>query len=548
MTKKLLYIALLTLSLTVHAQPEPTPTLIIVITLDQFRYDYLPRFKDHFGKGGFMYLLEKGANFSNATYKHAMNTTGPGHAVILSGAYGNQNGIFANHWYDVEGKRTVYCVADTTVSVVGAPGAGVSPANFDGSTFGDELKLHYNFHSKVISISIKDRAAILLGGKLADISMWMIDSAFVTSSYYAAALPAWVKSFNSSGIINSYFGKVWLKTLPEAAYSTVEPDDSQYESDENGLGRVFPHRITGNDPTRITRSFYYALQTSPFGSEILAAFTKRAILAEQLGKRKTPDLLCVSFSSNDYVGHSYGPFSQEVMDMTVRTDQMLADLLTFVDRKIGLNNCVIVLTGDHGVAPTPEYLRMHVHGTVARRVQHDFLRTHSEEALVRTFGAPGAQRSWVAGIWSRNVYLNRDIIREKNLSVDLVAAALSDSLLKLPDIATAFSRHDVLTLVPRSTTELRIKQSFHRLRSGDVVYALKPYFYEDGDSSGAEHGSPYEYDAHVPLLIAGKGVRSGTYATEASPADIAPTLSALLGVEYPAGRQGRVLVEALKLK
>jgi predicted AlkP superfamily pyrophosphatase or phosphodiesterase len=529
-----------------HVSAFATPQLVVVISLDQFRYDYLTRFREHFGRDGFRYLLDEGANFANASFKHATNMTGPGHAVILSGSYANQNGIIANRWYDITARKDVYCVSDDNVTIVGAAGAGMSPANFIGSTFGDVLKQSNNFRSRVISISNKDRAAVLLGGKLADGVYWMVDSSFITSSYYRNDLPEWVQRFNGAGLINSYFGKTWDRILPPDAYAGMDRDDAPYEADQNGLGRTFPHPIRGNDSTRITSSYYYALLTSPFGSEALLAFAKAALEGENLGKRGVPDVLCIGFSSNDYVGHAFGPHSHEVLDMTIRTDRILAELFTYLDRRVGLSNCIIVLTSDHGVAPIPEYLTTkHEHAEAGRVVTKDMME-HCNSVLAKAFGAAKKGSTWIERVTGGNVYLTRDVLREKKLDVNNVAALLADEIMAYPGVALALSRQQLLLLTPTSTVERRMKKSFHRARSGDIVYALKPYFIDGYNQFGTTHGEPYDYDAHVPVIITGRGIRSGTYHAEASPADIGPTLSALLGIEFPAGREGRVLMEALR--
>ncbi len=523
----------------------PKPSLVVVISLDQFRYDYLVRFREHFGPDGFNYLLDNGASFSNATYKHALNLTGPGHAAILSGAYGNQNGIIANNWFDRTSGKELYCVADKNTQLVGGAGNAASPVNFIGSTFGDELRLHTGFQSKVISVSAKDRAAVLLGGKLASGVYWMMDSSFVTSTYFRKDLPEWVSTFNGSGKVNSYFGRTWERTLPEDAYTGLDKDDAPYESGGNGLGRVFPHRVMGDDTTRITKSYYHALLTSPFGSEILSEFAKAAVRGEELGRRGVIDLLCVSFSSNDYVGHSFGPHSHEVLDMTVQTDRILADLFAFLDMEVGLRNCVFVLTSDHGVAPIPEYLTTHFEHAAAGRVMARTQEEYIANALSRVYGAP-KKGKWFDAITDGNVYLNHDVMREKKLALSTVAATLADSLRVRPEFAFVYSRDQLMSLSPAAIAERRMKHSFHPLRSGDVFFAFKPYYIESHSSYGTTHGQPYDYDAHVPVVIVGDGIGPGIYATEASPADIAPTLSALLGIEFPAGRSGRVLVEAMK--
>lgn len=523
------------------------PKLILVISLDQFRYDYIPRFRQHFGKSGFNYLLENGANFTNASYKHATNATGPGHAAMLSGTYANANGIIANDWYDREKHQWVYCAKDSDARIIGSKGEGRSPRNFTGSTLGDELRLKYGFRAKVISVSNKDRAAIMMAGKMPNAAYWMMDSVFVTSTYYMNEFPNWVTKFSQSRFVDSFFGKVWSKKLPESEYGIMDDDNALYERDADGSGRTFPHRVVGLNPAKITPSYYWSLMRSPFGAEILKEFTKQAVVAETLGQRGVTDILCVSFSSTDIVGHAYGPHSHEAMDMALQMDGILADFFSFIDKTIGLKNCVFVLTADHGVAPIPEYLKRHQPTMDAGRVPVDSLRNFCSSILTKRFGEPQQGMKWFEAIASNNIYLDRRTIDKMGFpTVEWATKELAESLKSYYPIAAAFTSKELSTMTATTPLETKMKRSFHKLRSGDVVYALKPYWTEGDSPYGAAHGEPYEYDAHVPLIIVGEGIRKGTYANEASPIDIAPTLSALLGIEFPAGREGRVLIEAFR--
>ncbi|MEW6510806.1 MAG: alkaline phosphatase family protein [Bacteroidota bacterium] len=527
------------------AQPAP-PRLVVVIIADQFPYDYLNRFGGSFGEGGFRRLIREGANFVNASYEHAITLTAPGHAVILSGAYGNRNGIVTNTWYDTSSHATAYCVEDTTVSAVGGTGKGRSPANLIGSTFGDELRIASGFAAKVISLSHKDRAAVLLGGKLANGTFWMSDSAFVTSTYYTSRLPAWVREFNASGLVNSYFGRRWEQSLPESAFGSCDVDDAPYENGGNGLGRVFPHPITGEDRNSITPSYYHALIESPFGDEILSAFAKAAVRGERLGLRGVTDLLCISFSSNDYVGHAYGPHSREVAEITVKTDSVIADLLRFLDREVGTGRYIVALTSDHGIAPIPEYLMRMREGAEAGRVRPDSISVTCEQALTARFGPLPKGVGWLEQRIDKNLYLSRQALRRRRVSPEKAARVAADALLRLRGIAAVYTREQLEQGVGCTLLDRKARHSYHPLRSGDLMYVLKPYYIEGSGHMGSTHGDPYDYCAHVPLIIMGGPVKPGTYAAQATPADLAPTLSVITGVEFPAGREGRVLSEALR--
>jgi predicted AlkP superfamily pyrophosphatase or phosphodiesterase len=520
-----------------------TPRLVVVITLDQFPYEYLSRFQEYFGPSGFRYMMN-GAVFANATFKHANTSTGPGHAVILSGTYGRTNGIVANNWYDRTQHRRVYCVEDKTVQLLGSNAEGRSPANFVGLTYGDMLRINTGFRAKVIALSNKDRAAILTGGKYANIALWMRDSAFVTSTYYTNALPAWVQKFNASGKANSYFGKMWEKSLPAGAYALVDRDDAPYEEDNDGFGRTFPHPIRGKDPHAITSSYYNALLCSPFGAELLADLAKQAVTGEALGRRGVTDLLSVSFSSTDYVGHAFGPHSQEMLDMAVRVDRILADFFRFLDREIGLAHCLFVLTSDHGVSPIPQYLAAHANGPVINRFSASAIVAAAESVLTARF--PRADKDkWIENRSGGSLFFAPGALAAAKISAETAGRAVCEALLLRPEVAVAFTREQLRTLSPATVLERRVRNSFHEARSGDVVVAFRPLWFEGGEEPGASHGLPVESDAHVPVLFRGAGVRPGVYQNEASPADIAPTLSALTGVEFTPDREGRVLVEAM---
>ncbi|MBI4535587.1 MAG: alkaline phosphatase family protein, partial [Ignavibacteriae bacterium] len=319
-----------------------------------------------------------------------------------------------------------------------------------------------------------------------------------------------------------------------------------YESGGNGLGRTFPHRVSGDSTSGITSSYYWALLTSPFGSEVLSEFARHTIVGEQLGQRGVTDLLCVGFSSTDYVGHSFGPHSHEVMDMTVRMDRILAEFFAFIDTTVGLNNCLIVLTSDHGVTPIPEYILKQNEHASAGRVMERPLKEFCTRALTSVFGSP-SQSSWVDAVVSGNVYLNREALREKQLPLETAARTVADSLATMEAVAAAFTRSEMMT-APHSSLQARMNKSFHTSRSGDVFFALKPFYIAAYSETGTTHGEPYDYDAHVPVIFVGNGLKAGTYSSEASPADIAATLSSLVGIEFPAGREGRVLAEGMQVR
>jgi type I phosphodiesterase/nucleotide pyrophosphatase len=517
-----------------QAVPHARPRLVVAIAVDQLRADYMERFRPYFGGGGFNLFFQRGASFAQARYAHATTSTCPGHAVILTGSYGEVNGIIANEWYDIRTGRPTYCAEDPDVTLVGSAGPGRSPRKLFGATVGDVLKTATAGRSRVVTVSAKDRSAIMLGGQLADAAYWIVDTLFVTSTYYRADLPAWVREFNASRAISQYFGRRWERLLPVAAYQMMGPDDGPGERDVAGLGRTFPHRITGID----------ALHSAPFLNDILADFAMRAIDAEGLGRDSVPDLLGISFSANDGVGHAYGPDSHEVMDVTVRLDRTLQRLFGFLDRTIGLANAVVVLTADHGVAPMPEVLTRIRPGSTARRLDPAIIENAVRKALSARYGpvdAPG----WVVYNEPPMMYLNRRALAALNVPLEDAERVAQAAVRSVPGVHEVLTGSE-LTRLRAAGTESGPVRSFHPSRSGNLYYMLEPYWLPDATGSGAEHGSGWRYDQDVPLLWFGRGILPGAHQGPADVADIAPTLSTLLGLLSPGGSQGRVLSEILR--
>lgn len=534
------------------AEPNPaSPSLVLVITIDQFRGDYLQRFREHFVPGGLKLLVDQGANFLDCRYRHAVTKTAAGHAVVLTGVHANVHGIINNAWVDREMLKRVNCVDDDSVQILGRaddrggarlPGTttplGASPRRLLATTVGDELKLTRGGRAKVIGISSKDRSAILLAGKLADAAYWMDKGRIVTSTHYMKELPPWVRAFNDAGRVDSFFGKTWERLLPAAEYDRVQgPDDVPGESTDFGMGRTFPKRVTGG-ADKITSAYYDAFENSPYKSEVLADFARAVVENENLGSRGVTDVLCLSFSVNDTVGHSYGPDSHEVMDITLRTDRMMAEFFAFLDRRIGLKNCTIILTADHGVAPVPERLNAMSPTFSAGRVDSVRLLKTCEAALDRAFGPLSDNRHWLI-VDENNLLFMRDVLKEKNVSQAAAENVVRDALLTIDFVAAAFTRSDLLAGKASGEFAAATLLSFNAARSGDLYYQMKPYWVDR--KTGTNHGSPYNYDAHVPLVWYGVGVRPGTYPERVSVDDIAPTLANLLGIIRPPMSQGRVL-------
>ena len=531
----------------IHAQTPIRAKLAVVIAIDQFRADYLRRFQRYFGPGGFNLFLRRGANFTEAHYQHSVTHTCPGHAVILTGSYANRNGIVANSWYSEATRKSEYCAADTLAKLIGATTEGRSPRNLLDSTVGDRLKTTTNGRSRVVAIAGKDRSAIMLGGHLADGAYWTEDTLVVSSTYYMRELPAWVTRFNGSGAITKFIGATWNRALPAAAYGSLGPDDVDAEESPAGMGRTFPHQLTTGRSS--PANFIAAFQTSPFENEVLVDLAMEAIVQEQLGRDTVPDLLALGFSANDLVGHSFGPDSHEVMDITVRTDRLLERFFGFLDQQIGLDSVIIVLTADHGVSPLPEVFRRQNPGSQAARFDVSVIGAAAELALRTRFGRPRRPRyldqpSWIMNQGWPSLYLNLEGLEDRQIPPEEAERIAQEAVEKIPGVERAITASE-LRRQRSQGLHSRAELSFHPARSGNVYFELAPYLLPETQPVGTTHGSPWSYDTHVPMLWYFPGIAPGARTGTVGVADLAPTLAALLGIPPPGGAAGRVLRELL---
>jgi hypothetical protein len=532
------------------AEPTPPPRLVVVISVDQMRADYLERFRPHFAAGGFNLLLAQGANFADCHYRHAGTKTGPGHAVMLSGVHANIHGIIANDWRLREWPvaEQVNCVEDRAGALVGqrpravrSPGgvleakSGRSPRHLLAPTVGDQLKLRHGALAKVFGVADKDRAAILMSGGRADAAYWTEEGRVVTSTYYRPELPAYLAAFNAELRAERLFGREWTRLLDPAVYDAIQgPDDAPGETIGAGFKRTFPHRLNGGQ-AQIGNDYYDAFDHTPWNNDLVADLARVVITQERLGEADgAPDLLAIGFSQPDKIGHAYGPDSHEVMDSILRLDRTLAELFLFLDEKIGLAHCTIVLTADHGVAPLPE--RNPAQGGRVRGAELD---QQVFTALDARFGPLADHERWAVrdGL---GYHLNPVALAQKQLAAPLVEEVTRAALAEMPFLAAAYTRTRLLDPAPLDGIGETVRLSYHPPRSPDVVAVLKPYFI-DRASSGTTHGTPYDYDTHVPLLWYGAGVKPGLYPARTGVDDLAPTLSQLLGLPVPARTTGRVL-------
>lgn len=532
------------------------PRLAVLIVFDQMRGDYLTRWYDLFPEGGFRRLMGEGAHFTDCHYPYANTMTGPGHATLATGCPPRVHGIVGNDWFDRKRGKSVYCVGSqrhVRVPAMANPGGerearpkrSASPELLLAPTFADELKRHFGKQARVVALSLKDRSSVLPGGKAPDACYWAdADGRFVTSTYYRDRVHSWVADFNASGFADRWWGKTWDRLRPDLDYRRLAgADDAPGEGIGSAQGRTFPHPFDGG-PKKSKNVYYAALANSPFGNEILWELARRAIDAEKLGTRDTPDFLSVSFSSNDLIGHTWGPDSQEVLDVTLRSDRLVKRLLDTLDAKVGKGKYVVVLSADHGVCPLPEASR--ARDLDAGRLDVGALQKAAEEFLDRRF-PPAAEAApdrapWIESSRSNMLYLDRRKLVRLGVGRERVEATLASWLGKQRGIEAAYTRTQMIDGKPLDAVGQKVKASFHPVRSGDVMVVLKPYWLPGNFLTGTTHGTPHVYDTHVPLVVFGAGVKAGRRKERVSPEHAAVILAAALGIRPPEGATVKVPV------
>jgi len=536
----------------VRADDAP-PRLALIIAVDQLRYDYLIRFRPYFVADGFERLLSGGTNFENCTYRYAATKTAVGHATMSTGAHPMVHGIVGNEWVEPETLLSVVSVEDVDSPLVGLarstmrlPGGGLdprsgrSPRRLVAGTVGDQLKATYGPQARVFGISNKDRSAILMAGARADGAYWDESGRIVTSRYYREELPDWVEAFNDRRLVEATFGTTWKRLLDPAVYDATQgPDEADGELVGLGLDPTFPHTLNGG-LKHPGPDFYGAFDNSPEASEFLATFAREIIVNEHLGADATPDLLCVSFSQVDSIGHNYGPDSHEIMDSIVRLDRTLAAFLGWLDERVGAGRYVVVLTSDHGVAPNPERTAaLHPHIPTARIRTRD-LDASMAAALDSAFGAPPENDTWFVRD-NQGYHLRPSALAARGVTREAAATVLRDALRLDARIESAWTRTEILA-APQSGDALLtlVRRSYFAGHGTDVHYVVKPWFVERSEY-GTTHGSPWIYDRQVPQVWYGRGVPRAWRAEAVGMEDIAPTLAALLRIPTPLQSIGRTL-------
>lgn len=550
------------------AYPQPnsvtSPRLLVVISVDQLCQDYLIRFQDNFPDNPreslFRNVLLNGAWYPNCHHQHAITLTAPGHGVLLTGAYPNTHGVIRNDWFDRGSGKTRYCVSDPNTETIGVPSdRSMSPRVLLVDTVGDRLKAATAGKSKVFGVAIKDRAAILMAGHLADAAFWLEKNQWVTSSYYRSDLPGYLRNLNDGKSIEQFRGKTWDLLLPQEKYHNQTDDDNVYENPPKGWTAAFPHMLA-NVGELTSDEFGEHVLFSPFGNEYTLLAAHEIIEHEKLGADEVPDLLVMNFSSNDYVGHAFGPLSYEVEDMTYRTDRQLAEFTAYLDKQVGAGHWTLAITSDHGVAPIPEMVAEPTangaQSLPAKRNPLGELKTVKQrlEGLLRRElkideSSNDDAKDVILDLDPNQIYLNHEHPQMASGKLAHARMVIRDWLLDQPHVAAAATREELLGGGDaRLLRQLRL--SFHAVRGGDVLFCYTPYSIPgsslvNAKPKGTTHGSPWTYDTHVPLLLLGYGIVPGRYERQVSPANLAPTASCLLGIDSPGGCVEAPLQEAL---
>jgi len=501
------------------------PKLVVIIVIDQFRADYLERYRDQFPEGGFRLLLDHGANFTDCNFDYANTRTAPGHSTLFTGAYTNGHGIAANEWWDPTKKKMVTSVEDDSVKLVGVPDdaktkSGASPHNLRADTLGDELKLATQGKSKVFSVSLKDRASVLPGGFAADGAYWIEPKSggWITSTYYRPDLPKWAQDFNGSNRAAKYWDRDWKNNNGDVLRSTA------HRKGKNG-----------NDA-----GFYEVIGSTPFANEYELEFAKELVVYENLGAGQATDLLAISLSPNDILGHQVGPDSPEMAAMALALDRELADFFAFLGHQVGLADTWIALSADHGVSPLPDAakkLRIPAANLGAGKLEEQINAT-----LAAKF-SPGHPASYMKFDYPM-AWLDQDAFAAAHVKESEAETAVGEVMKQAGLLLDYFTKSQLAGGAAPNTPLGRKYLNSYSPEGGWYVMGV-PQIYTVGSASGTDHASPFTYDTHVPLAFYGLPFRPGTYRTHAEPIDLAATLASLLGINAPTHSVGRVLTEAL---
>ena len=516
------------------------PKLVVGIVVDQMRYDYLYRYYDKYSEGGLKRLMNDGFNCRNNHYHYALTVTAAGHSAVYTGSLPAINGIVGNEWFDRTAGRTIYCTDDSTVSTVGSSNSSVgkmSPRNLLTTTVTDQLRIATNFRAKTVGVAIKDRASILPAGHAANGAYWYDSKTgnWVTSTFYGTELPQWVKDFNARKLPSEYAKRGWNTLLPINQYIESTRDDVPWETKIAGATKpVFPYELAGR-----AGDAFGAVMSSPWGNTMTKDIAIAAIKGENMGKGTDTDFLAVSFSTPDRIGHGFGPNSVEQEDIYLRLDLEFADMLNFLDGWVGKDNYTVFLTADHGAMDVPAFWKEHK--LPAGLLDANEIGKTVTKALSNAFG----EGKFLIGAENYQLYLNHALLRERKITVEQAYQVIRTELTSLPGIADVINLTDI-SKAALNTYQLELyKNNINAKRSGDLQIIMQSGWFAGGPT-GTDHGTPYNYDTHVPFLLYGWGVKKGETLRRTTIADIAPTIASLLHILPPSGNVGNAVGEALK--
>ena len=522
-----------------YAKDVNRPKLVVGMVVDQMRWDFLYKFYSRYGQGGFKRMLNEGFSAENTLIPYLPTYTACGHASIYTGSVPAINGIIGNSWYVPELDRTINCVEDLSVITVGSSSKKglVSPKNLLVTTVTDELRMATNFRSKVISVALKDRGAILPGGHSANGSYWYDDATgnFITSSHYMNELPSWVNDFNAKKWPNTFFEKDWHTLYPIATYLESTADDKPYERRFKGAKTSsFPHLFK-----QYINKGYGMITSMPYGNTFTLAFAKDAIQAEKLGQTGNTDFLAVSLSSTDYVGHQFGPNSIEVEDTYLRLDKDIEEFFNYLDKTLGKGNYLFFLSSDHGASAAPGFSKenkMPGSGIALKKHQNAM-----DSLILKDYKVKDA----ISTLSNNQIFFNTDIIKNANADYDKIKQACIDYLLKQDGILNAVDLKNIGNATIPQEIKTKIVNGYNARRSGDIYIIIDSGWYPSL-SPGSGHGAWNPYDSHIPAVFMGWGVKRGKTNKPYYMTDIAPTISALLKIQEPSGSIGKVITELIK--
>ncbi|CAA0121343.1 Alkaline phosphatase PhoV [Halioglobus japonicus] len=553
---------LLASGLAAHAGSADKPKLILQVTVDQLRGDLPTRYYDRLGKAGFRYLWESGIVYPNAHHGHANTETIVGHATLATGTHPAIHGMVGNLWFDRETGFTTYNVEDSRYRLLTAGAAvdagteidptqraarsdGRSPAAMLVTTFADELRSNTGGEAKAVGISVKDRGAISMAGH-SGTAYWFSKAGgeFVTSNYYRDEYPAWVTQWNDKQLVKRYAGKQWQLMHEQDTYLFGDSDDREWEADVGGFGRVFPHEYGPGD----SRYYTTLLTLSPAGDELVLDFAKSALVEEQLGKDSVTDYLSISFSSTDYVGHVFGPSSLESEDNILRLDRTLEELFAFVDKHVGLDHTLIVLSADHGGPDAPGYLNSL--GIPAGYIDPDSW--DKAAAISRIKAKFNIDGPLIETYEHPYLYFSAEVRNNKQIDQQALEEDVVEELSRFHGVSLAVSSSALRRgNLPDTDIYRAVINNFNTKRSGDIFVVFEPNWFIadfDGLTVASTHGSPWNYDTHVPLVFAGVHLQPATIERQVETVDVAVTLAAYMGIKPPSGAVGQVLEEVVSRK